>query len=156
MALRRDEGNGDKGVHSVHAYFLSFGNAALPILYRVERLRDGRSYSTRTVLATQDGRPIFTLTCSFSLPEPRQTLIRQLSVPGGIGSVPLPEDCKPTEERLQDILDGNATARPLSKRLKEYIQGIADERRQSSIEMRSTDPTDIGGIVSDRKGENPQ
>jgi acyl-CoA thioesterase II len=52
-------------VHSMHAYFLRAGNPAIPILYRVERLRDGRSYTARAVEAIQRGRVIFQLTASF-------------------------------------------------------------------------------------------
>lgn len=96
-------------MHSLHSYFLNFGNADLPILYKVERLRDGRSYSTRTVLATQLGLPIFTLTCSFCVPEPAQP-IRAYPVPrfthNKSGEVPEPEACLPTEDRMRKVLDG--------------------------------------------------
>lgn len=60
------------GANPTQSYFLSFGNADIPVIYKVDRLRDGRSYSTRSVLASQLGVPIFTLTCSFCLPEPKQ------------------------------------------------------------------------------------
>ena len=52
-------------VHSMHCYFVLAGNAELPILYHVERVRDGRSFITRTVQARQRGRCIFTTTISF-------------------------------------------------------------------------------------------
>lgn len=52
--------------HSCHCYFLLAGNAEIPILFHVERVRDGRSFSTRTVQARQRGRCIFTLTVSFA------------------------------------------------------------------------------------------
>ena len=98
-----------QGLHSRHSYFLSFGNAEIPVLYTVKRLRDGRSYSTRSVLATQQGVPIFTLACSFCLPEPAQP-IRAYPVPKFIhnasGIVPEPETCLPTEDRLRKVLDG--------------------------------------------------
>ncbi|KAK2747782.1 hypothetical protein FQN57_001812 [Myotisia sp. PD_48] len=51
--------------HSMHCYFVLAGDAQLPILYHVERVRDGKSYATRTVQARQQGRPIFTTTLSF-------------------------------------------------------------------------------------------
>ena len=56
--------------HSLHAYFLRAGSTALPIIYDVERTRDGSSFSTRRVVAIQRGRPIFTMTASFHKDEP--------------------------------------------------------------------------------------
>ncbi|RJE24412.1 Histidine acid phosphatase [Aspergillus sclerotialis] len=56
----------DFAVHSMHCYFVLAGDSELPILYHVERVRDGRSFITRTVQARQRGRPIFTTTISFS------------------------------------------------------------------------------------------
>ena len=52
-------------VHSLHSYFLRPGDAAKPIIYDVENLRDGRSISTRRVKAIQHGKPIFFMTASF-------------------------------------------------------------------------------------------
>ncbi|MGE7369551.1 acyl-CoA thioesterase II [Neorhizobium sp. NPDC001467] len=56
--------------HSLHAYFLRPGDPAVPIVYQVERLRDGSSFTTRSVVAVQHGRPIFTMTASFQVEEP--------------------------------------------------------------------------------------
>ncbi len=56
-------------VHSLHSYFLRPGDTAVPIVYDVERIRDGRSFSTRRVVARQHGRPIYYLTVSFQQPE---------------------------------------------------------------------------------------
>ncbi|MGZ4437504.1 MAG: acyl-CoA thioesterase [Nocardioides sp.] len=56
-------------VHSLHSYFLRPGDTAIPIVYDVEQLRDGRSFSTRRVVARQHGRPIYFLTASFQVPE---------------------------------------------------------------------------------------
>jgi acyl-CoA thioesterase-2 len=61
---------GPRHVHSLHAYFLHAGDPATPIVYDVERVRDGRSFSTRRVIAVQHGRPIFVLSASFQVPEP--------------------------------------------------------------------------------------
>lgn len=55
--------------HSMHCYFLLAGDPAAPIVYEVERLRDGRSFATRRVVAIQHGRPIFTMACSFQAEE---------------------------------------------------------------------------------------
>lgn len=57
-------------VHSLHAYFLRPGDPSVPILYEVDRLRDGRSFTTRRVVAIQHGRPIFNLQASFHDVEP--------------------------------------------------------------------------------------
>jgi acyl-CoA thioesterase-2 len=56
-------------VHSLHSYFLLAGDTAVPIVYDVERMRDGRSFSTRRVVARQHGRPIYFMTVSFQRPE---------------------------------------------------------------------------------------
>lgn len=55
----------DRLVHSLHAYFLRAGDPAVPILYEVERTRDGRSFTTRRVTAIQHGQTIFTMSASF-------------------------------------------------------------------------------------------
>jgi acyl-CoA thioesterase-2 len=59
----------ERSVHSAHGYFLRAGELDRPILYQVGRLRDGRSFSTRAVLAVQDGDAIFSLTASFQVEE---------------------------------------------------------------------------------------
>ena len=59
----------DHRVNSLHAYFLRSGDPAVPILYEVDRLRDGRSFTTRRVVAIQHGRPIFNLSASFHVHE---------------------------------------------------------------------------------------
>jgi acyl-CoA thioesterase II len=56
-------------VHSLHSYFLRPGDVSVPIVYDVERMRDGRSFSTRRVVARQHGRPIYFMTLSFQVPE---------------------------------------------------------------------------------------
>ncbi|MDH4171305.1 MAG: acyl-CoA thioesterase II [Acidimicrobiia bacterium] len=56
-------------VHSLHAYFLRPGDPRAPLLYEVDRIRDGRSFTTRRVVAIQHGRPIFNLAASFHRPE---------------------------------------------------------------------------------------
>ena len=52
-------------IHSMHCYFVLAGDSAIPILYHVERVRDGKSFVTRTVQARQRGKCIFTTTLSF-------------------------------------------------------------------------------------------
>ena len=60
----------DRGVHSLHAYFIRPGDPAIPIVYEVDRVRDGRSFTTRRVMAIQHGKPIFSLSASFQLAQP--------------------------------------------------------------------------------------
>src|SRR3954470_18756961 len=60
----------DRGlVHSLHAYFLRPGDPLVPIIYEVDRLRDGKSFTTRRVVAIQHGRPVFNLSASFHVEE---------------------------------------------------------------------------------------
>ena len=58
---------GDRRVHSLHSYFVRPGDPTVPIIYKVDRVRDGRSFSTRRVIAVQDGETIFSLSASFQL-----------------------------------------------------------------------------------------
>ena len=60
----------DRPVHSLHAYFIRGGDPAVPIVYQVDRIRDGRSFTTRRVVAIQHGKPIFALSASFQRVEP--------------------------------------------------------------------------------------
>ena len=70
VAAARTVDDPSRLVHSLHAYFLLPGDPTVPILYEVDRLRDGRSFSTRRVVAIQHGRAIFNLQASFHGPEP--------------------------------------------------------------------------------------
>ena len=75
--------------HSLHAYFLRAGDHSAPIVYSVDRSRDGRSFSARRVVAIQHGRPIFTLAASFQVEE--EGLEHQFEIP----DVPPPEASNP-------------------------------------------------------------
>ena len=75
-----------RGVHSLHAYFLRAGDISMPIIYDVDRTRDGGSFSVRRVTVIQKGQPIFVMAASFHEPEPGEE--HQLSPP----EVPKPED----------------------------------------------------------------
>ena len=59
----------DRLPHSFHAYFMRAGDDTLPIRFAVERMRDGRSFSTRRVHAIQHGKPILSMSASFQLPD---------------------------------------------------------------------------------------
>ena len=87
--------------HSLHGYFMRPGDATQPVLYRVERDRDGGSFTTRRVVAIQHGKPILNLAASFHVPE--GGLAHQDSMP----DVPAPEDLEPEEviaARMGDAL----------------------------------------------------
>src|SRR2546422_11023315 len=77
VAAGRTVETGD--VHSLHAYFLRPGDPTVPILYEVDRIRDGRSFTTRRVVAVQHGRAIFNLQASFHTRE--DGLSHQLPMP---------------------------------------------------------------------------
>ncbi len=91
-------------VHSLHAYFLRPGDPNVPILYEVDRIRDGKSFSTRRVVAVQHGRAIFNLQASF---HGRETgLDYQLPMPLDVPAADTLADFKtrmePHKERLGD------------------------------------------------------
>ena len=88
----------DRPVHSLHAYFIRPGDPAVPLVYTVDRVRDGRSFTTRRVTAVQHGKAIFTLSASFHHPE--QGLEHAMPMP----SVPDPEELRPNAERIADVL----------------------------------------------------
>jgi acyl-CoA thioesterase-2 len=79
-------------LHSLHSYFLRPGDTTVPIVYDVERIRDGRSFVTRRVSARQHGRPIYYMTADFQIPEPG--LEHQDRMP----EVPSPEQGMPLVE----------------------------------------------------------
>lgn len=84
--------------HSLHAYFLLAGDPTIPILYEVDRLRDGRSFTTRRVLAIQKGEAIFAMSASFQIPE--EGYEHQMPMP----DVPMPEDLPDREEMRKSVL----------------------------------------------------
>ena len=78
-------------MHSLHGYFLRPGNSALPTTYHVERLREGRSFCTRSVTVRQGSEAIFTLLCSFHAQEPQAVLGHQVQMPACPGPAELLE-----------------------------------------------------------------
>ncbi len=84
----------DRLAHSLHAYFLRPGDPKTPIIYEVDRIRDGKSFTTRRVVAIQHGRPIFSMSVSFQIDE--GGLEHQFDMP----DVPGPEGLK-TEQELR-------------------------------------------------------
>ena len=111
----------DRAAHSMHAYFLIGGDPGHPIVYEVERIRDGGSFTTRRVRAIQHGRPIFAMSVSFHKQE--DSFDHCLDMP----DVPPPEDL-PTERELRArIVD----------RLPLNIKSYWDQERP--IELRPVD-----------------
>jgi acyl-CoA thioesterase-2 len=111
----------ERVAHSLHAYFLQPGDLTIPIIYSVERVRDGGSFTTRRVTATQHGRAMFVMSVSFHKLEPG--LDHQEKMP----SVPPPEDL-PSERELKDRM---ITQLPESMR--------AYWERERPIELRPVD-----------------
>lgn len=111
--------------HSLHAYFIRPGDPKVPILYEVDRSRDGKSFTTRRVVAIQHGRQIFNLAASFQRIE--EGFEHQDVMP----DVPAPEDLPTERERRTAIID----------KLPEQVQ--AHFTRPRPIEIRAVDPQDF-------------
>ncbi|MEO1104566.1 MAG: acyl-CoA thioesterase II [Pseudomonadota bacterium] len=108
----------DRTAHSLHGYFMRPGDPAVPIIYEVDRIRDGRSFTTRRVVAIQHGEAIFSMSASYHVPE--EGLSHQVSAP----DVPPPEDL-PDEEALAEIV-----MREAPENVRRYF------RRERPIELR--------------------
>ena len=88
----------DRPVHSLHAYFLRPGDPAVPIVYTVDRIRDGRSFTTRRVVAVQHGEAVFNLQASFHVVEPGVEHAEPAPV-----DVPAPETLPTLAEALSGV-----------------------------------------------------
>ena len=117
--------------HSLHAYFLLPGDPSRPIIYNVERVRDGGSFTTRRVTAIQHGRAMFVMSVSFHIAEPG--LDHQDAMP----KVPPPEDL-PSEQQLKAKLLAQ-----LPENMRSYWE------RERPIEMR---PVDVSRYFARREG----
>jgi acyl-CoA thioesterase II len=89
----------DRPVHSLHAYFLRPGDPNIPIVYDVDRIRDGKSFTTRRVVAIQHGRAIFNLAASFQIVENGPD--HQLAMP----AVPGPDELPTWQQRVEPYLE---------------------------------------------------
>lgn len=81
QALRAAAYTADRPVNSLHAYFLYGGDVNAPIIYEVEKLRDGRSFLSRQVRAIQHGRTIFSAMVSFALKTGLIIRLKRLTIP---------------------------------------------------------------------------
>ncbi|MCW2284399.1 acyl-CoA thioesterase-2 [Rhodoblastus acidophilus] len=122
------------GAHSLHAYFLLGGDPATPIVYQVERIRDGRSFATRRCQAIQHGRVIFSLAASFFNAE--DGLEHAFAPP----EVPSPESLPDESDFIRRY--GDQMPEPVRR----YFQ------RERPIEMRPVDP---GRYISRGKQDDP-
>ena len=104
--------------HSMHAYFLLPGDPKVPIIYDVDRIRDGKSFTTRRVTARQHGHPIFSMLVSFHTDEPG--LDHQAAMP----KVPPPEDLPNESEMRKNMLP------PMPDPVRRYYE------RERPIELR--------------------
>ena len=86
--------------HSLHGYFLRPGDTEIPILYSVDRIRDGKSFSTRRVVAVQRGEAIFSMAASFQNIE--EGLSHQMEMPS---DVPPPSECQSEIELRKKYID---------------------------------------------------
>jgi acyl-CoA thioesterase-2 len=108
----------DRNAHSLHAYFLRPGDPSVPIIYEVDRIRDGKSFTTRRVVAIQHGHAIFSMSASFQVEE--DGLDHQMAAP----RVPPPEELMSEDELKRQFME---SAREPMKRY---------WRRERPIEIR--------------------
>ena len=115
----------DRHAHSLHGYFLRGGDTTIPILYKVDRIRDGRSFTTRRVVAIQRGEPIFTMSISFQVDE--DGLTHQFDMP----EAPAPETLQDENElRAEQSID--------------WPEEIRENfTMTSAIQMRQVSPVDL-------------
>jgi acyl-CoA thioesterase-2 len=115
----------DRRAHSLHGYFLRPGDTTIPILYKVDRIRDGRSFTTRRVVAVQHGKAIFNMSISFQVIEE-----------GFDHQMPMPEAPRP--DALQD--EKELRGEWVKELPPEYAGSFMSER---PIEVRPVDPMNI-------------
>ncbi|MNS90634.1 Acyl-CoA thioesterase 2 [compost metagenome] len=105
-------------VHSLHGYFLRPGDATMPVVYSVDRVRDGGSFSTRRVTAIQKGHPIFSCSASFQYDE--EGFAHQTQMPAVVGPENLPSEVELAQrmaDRLPEaIRDKMLCAKPIEMR----------------------------------------
>ncbi|CAK5264763.1 unnamed protein product [Mycena citricolor] len=118
----------DRGESGQQCYFLLSASVSTPIVYLVERIRDGRSYVTRNVKALQNGRVVFMMICSFHKPEPWQPNV-EWSMP----IVPKPDACELEEHRFSALLNQEN----LHPRVAQIYREVISERTRSPIAIKS-------------------
>ena len=120
----------DRFVHSLHAYFLRPGDPAIPVVYEVDRIRDGGSFTTRRAIAIQHGKPIFSLSASFQSDED-----------GFTHQIPIPDITPP-----EDLPDSDTIYEKFLRDAPEHIRNFW--MRERPVEIRPVSMTHY--ISSDR------
>ncbi len=118
----------DRKPHSLHAYFLRSGDVNLPVIYEVDRIRDGRSFTTRRVVAIQKGRAIFNMSASFQIEESGFEHADKMP------DAPAPETLQNDQDRVLEY----------AAKLPDYLSGLAARRRP--FEVRVCDPVPFGDL----------
>jgi acyl-CoA thioesterase-2 len=114
-------------VHSLHAYFLRPGDPSVPILYLVDRIRDGKSFTTRRVVAIQHGQAIFNLQASFHHDE--EGLDHQLQMPAGLTD---PDDLPDFKTRMAPFKDALGSYYDLPRAIDmRYVDASPTERENA-------------------------
>ncbi|MGP4020204.1 acyl-CoA thioesterase II [Saccharopolyspora sp. 5N708] len=127
----------ERQVHSLHAYFIRPGDPSIPIVYEVDRTRDGRSFTTRRVVAVQRGKAIFALSASFQLQE--EGIDHAEPMP----EVPDPETLPTFGEQIGPLIEklGRAQPRPIDVRYVTEPPWVSRERgpreARSQVWMRA-------------------
>ena len=120
----------ERKVHSLHGYFMRPGDPENPIIYEVDRIRDGGSFTTRRVVAIQHGHAIFSMSASFQIAE--GGLEHAIDMP----DVPRPEELASEKELAEQFIDH------APENVRKYWQ------RERPIELR---PTDLTHYISRKK-----
>ena len=113
--------------HSLHSYFLRPGDTAVPIIYDVDRVREGRSFATRRVLGRQHGRPIYALTASFQVHE------------DGLEH----QDAAPQALTPEESVDVTAALRGRGRAAEDWL------REWSALDLRHAGDSSPGGVLED-------
>ena len=128
VAASRTIDDRDRRVHSLHAYFLRPGDPTTPILYDVDRIRDGKSFSTRRVVAIQHGQAIFNLQASFHAHE--DGLTHQVPMPQVPAADTLPDFKTRMEPHKALLGEWYDRPRPIDQR---YVDGDPFRRKGNPL-----------------------
>jgi acyl-CoA thioesterase-2 len=142
----------ERPVHSLHGYFLRPGDPQVPIVYEVDRIRDGGSFTTRRVQGIQHGRPIFSMIASFQLVQ--EGLAYEMPMPEVPAAETLPSQAELAEKFAEHIPEGLrrwlARPRPIELRLTSYEHFISDKKLepQQYCWLRATGPVPTGSAAA--------
>ncbi len=115
----------DRQPHSLHAYFLRPGDLQQPIIFQVDRIRDGQSFTTRRIVAIQNGKAILNMATSFQVPEDGYS--HQSDMP----EVPPPEQCLSRQQMAERFADSMSPSM------------LERASRPFAIDLRHTEPENL-------------